>query len=302
MNVNTLINEISDESVSLSQVFLKVKVLIHGLNNKDLDQWIENELQGYKDGSKLPEYRIVPARVMATFQNVVQRFTHHPIPLNHLDDGLRESLERVRIGMSVSALEDLYKTPDANGMATPVPFEMFSLLAQGLDDSYQILSANREIPKPRLYQILTTIRSRLLNALLDMKDSFGGSENIGEEDVKKNKSAISAFFNSAMFGDNATIIIGENNTQNVSITSIKKGDFDSLSSFLKRNGVEQGDIQSLKIALSEDGDRKESSTFGNKVNGWMKSMLSKAVDGAWQINVGTAAGMLVEVLKKHYGQ
>jgi hypothetical protein len=41
--------------------------------------------------------------------------------------------------------------------------------------------------------------------------------------------------------------------------------------------------------------------FGPQVRDWMKSMLSKAVDTSWQIEIGITSNLLTEALKAYYG-
>jgi hypothetical protein len=41
--------------------------------------------------------------------------------------------------------------------------------------------------------------------------------------------------------------------------------------------------------------------FGQEVNNWIKKMLGKAVDGSWNIPVGTAGLLLTNAIASYYG-
>ena len=127
---------------------------------------------------------------------------------------------------------------------------------------------------------------------------------MSDEEVKQRAAVTDAenIFNNAIFGDNATVIVGSGNTQPINATVIK-GDFNSLSETLKEHGVEDADIEELKAAIVADaaeGGPKQGE-FGVSVKSWMQSMLSKAVDASWQIELGVASSLLANALQRFYG-
>ena len=103
-------------------------------------------------------------------------------------------------------------------------------------------------------------------------------------------------------GDNTTILVGNHSQQSVDIQIIKN-DFESLSETLRKQNVAEPDIQELEVALESDMPSHEvkRKEFGPKVKGWLKNMLSKAVDASWQIEIGIASSFLADALKKYYG-
>lgn len=101
-------------------------------------------------------------------------------------------------------------------------------------------------------------------------------------------------------GDGNIVNTGDHTVIHASI-KIRKGDRNQLSSVLKNNGVEENDIKDLLEVIDTEEPVNES-TFGEKVNSWMKMMLGKAVDGTWKIAVGAAGSLLAEVIKLYYGR
>ncbi|OIN60587.1 hypothetical protein [Arsenicibacter rosenii] len=102
-------------------------------------------------------------------------------------------------------------------------------------------------------------------------------------------------------GQDGTLINTGNNAHIDSSIEFNRGNFEELAQKLRANHVGQQDIEELKSILESDSLNKEKGVFGDKTNGWISKMISKSLDGTWQIGVGAAGGLLVEVIKKYYG-
>lgn len=121
------------------------------------------------------------------------------------------------------------------------------------------------------------------------------------DESQNNQMDSSKHFHNATFGDNATILIGDNNRQVVNNTNIK-GNFEILSDTLRKNSVSDEDISSLKNAIGKDESSiKSKNAFGSSVKEWFKEMLSKAVDTSWNIELGVASSLLATALNNYYG-
>ena len=109
-------------------------------------------------------------------------------------------------------------------------------------------------------------------------------------------------FNNAIFGDNVTISVGDHSRQTVT-NRIVTGRLKALKSVLQERNVGVADIDELRSAIEADanGEDVRVKRFGPRVRGWMKSMLAKAVDTSWQIEIGIASNLLTDALKAYYG-
>lgn len=108
--------------------------------------------------------------------------------------------------------------------------------------------------------------------------------------------------NSGVFqGQDGTLINTGNKARIDSYIEVKKRSFEELAQKLSANHVAQQDIDELKSILESDKPNKEKGIFGDKTNGWISKMISKSLEGTWQIGVGAAGGLLVEVIKAFYG-
>lgn len=97
-------------------------------------------------------------------------------------------------------------------------------------------------------------------------------------------------------------MLGSDNIQKVT-NSIIKNDFKALSKVLQENGVDRSDVDLLKDAIDNDQSFSivEKDEFGPSVKLWMESMLSKAINASWQIELGVAGSLLATALNSYYG-
>jgi hypothetical protein len=113
---------------------------------------------------------------------------------------------------------------------------------------------------------------------------------------------VSDLFHNTVFGDNATIIIGDSNSQKIRNTVIKN-DLASLQQLLREKGLSENDVSDLAEAIQADEDSSEISkeSFGKNVSLWIGKMVSKAATTAWDIKVGAAGSLLAKAIGKFYG-
>jgi hypothetical protein len=152
----------------------------------------------------------------------------------------------------------------------------------------------------QILHTLTEVRSRLLDFVLGLHEKLG---NVEEKDMKEAGKQVDAdaLFQHTIIGDNATFVIGNQNVTTIK-SSVKKGDFASLSAALKERGVGDEDIAALQVAIDHDAGNVDvqKQEFGPAVKGWIKGMMGKVVDAAWNIELGIAAGLLTEGIKAFY--
>jgi hypothetical protein len=295
------IDALSAERPVLTDALIKTKVLLHRIGRKDLAEWVNSELNGYGEATPVPEYRVLRALIKGVVSNGAYRYSDHPLPVLHLEEKMRERYERIEMRQSISTIEEL-AAKDTNGLSSPIPLEFNGYFDKALSNGYQVERAWCDIGIGQLGEIKTQVRSRLLDFLLDLSERAGGDPT--EEEMKRvgQSPETASMFNHAIFGDNVTILVGNQNSQRVT-NAITRGDFEALSALLKAKHVPDEDIRELRTAIQADADSPEvaKKEFGPRVRNWMKSMLSKAVDASWQIELGIASNFLAEALKAYYG-
>jgi AbiTii len=296
-----LISQLSEPQPSLIDALMKTKVLLHTVGRRDLAEWVNNEINGYANEALLPSYRVISANVMGDITNNAFSYTDHPLPTMHLSSDQRKRIEQLEMRHSIAVLEGLAKQGE-QGLQFPLPLEYSVLFNKVLGNGYKVQKAWCDVGIGRFAQITTQVRSKLLDFLLEINEKVGSD--MSEEAVKRIAQApeTASMFNNAIFGDNVTILVGDHSQQNVRIT-VERGNFDSLAAFLRTKGVEEGDITALKNAVDSDAASPEvtAKRLGSETRSWLSRMMDKAINAAWQIEIGVAGGLLTNALSKYYG-
>ncbi len=197
--IHAIIDILSSDEGKLTDALFKTKVLLHKIEHKELAEWVNHELNGYPDKGTIPPYRTLSAQVLVNASNGGWQVNSHPIPLAHLKKDYRNSLENAEMKQSLAVLEK-FTEKDSGSLRSPIPMEANGLLEQGLGNGYRISSAWCEIQFSRVVQILTQVRSRLLDFILELNEKFDGEPEEGA--IKKFGKSIDAenLFNNAIFG------------------------------------------------------------------------------------------------------
>jgi len=290
-----IISDLIDEKTSLTSALLRTKVLAHKLNNKRLGDWINNELNGY-EGIDVPPYRKMKCQILGTFSGGFKLFKNAPVPIGNLDSKIQESLKMAVLKNSVSNIEDFLREPQNSRMAFIIPPEICSQLSDyvGCD----IMVANKELGRTQLVQLLTNVRSKLLEFLMELKHEIGDIEFMDDKNVDGDK--VDRLFNASIIGDGNVFLVGDHNYQSAQIT-INKGDLEKLKETFLKAGLSEQDVNELEDAISCDKPDVAKKTFGEKVRNWIGKMFNKSLDGSWKISTGAAGTLLAEAIKKFYG-
>jgi hypothetical protein len=283
---------------SLTEALIKAKVVAHKLKNKELDKWISNELEGYPN-QQVPPYRTLECVVVGNITNGYVLQKNYQLPLLKLDEEKRISLQNFILPKSIASLDSYIKTKDGSKLVIQVLPEFCSFLNKGLQDGWWVVEASREVDKIQVIECMTKIRTKLLSFMLDLNEEIQGDE-VDKQDIPKLKEKIDNLFNSAIFGDNATIIVGNQNSQTVTNTNIK-GNFEELEKTLQKNNVSQEDIIELREIIAIDDADHKNQKYGKKVQTWFSKMINKAMNTGWNISIGAAGSTLAKALNGYYG-
>lgn len=112
--------------------------LARQLGEDELRAWVDAELRGYPDGLDLPIYRVIPISVRGVVTNGYYRYNDQGIPLDHLDKGLRESLETSRLTQGVAVIQHW---ADKDNLSVTIAPEIYPALRKGLDGDNWVESA-----------------------------------------------------------------------------------------------------------------------------------------------------------------
>jgi hypothetical protein len=304
--ISQIINELIDNDKPLNGALLKTKVLASRIQNKELLDWVNKELSGYKSNDSLPEYRKnISTFLKGSFINANMKYTNQPIPTAGMDKEFRKSLNSVEFPDSISGLESLVSHNDSTKLGIPLSAEIIGLISENwreMGNPYlQILNANKVISKGSVIEIISKVQNILLDFMLKVDEQFGSLAEI--ENLKIKKKEISTIVSQTIINN-----IGDGNILNTGDKAKVEADInivtdnkDVLQKKLLEIGVKEEDLAELMEIIDFEKPNIESKKFGEKVNQWTSKMLNKALDRSWNIGIGKAGILLEEAISGYYG-
>lgn len=302
--VSQIINDLVDDQKSLNSALLKTKVLASRIQNAELMVWVNNELSGYKNFEDLPEYRKnIFNDLKGSFLNGRMKYSNTQIPTAGLDEDFEKKLRSTEFMDSITALEKLIKSEKSSTLTSAIRAEIAALIEdnwQNMGNPYlQIVSVYRVISKNSIVEVISNVRNKLLDFMLEIDGKFGDITEI--TDLRMKKEEVSSIVNN-------TIIHGDGNVLNTgekahikNLPRIKKISKEQLAGELKKIGIVQEDIIELTEIIDSELPDIQNQKFGINVNKWIGKMINKAVDGSWNVSIGAAGSLLAEIIQKYYG-
>ena len=294
-----IIDLLSSNAPDLENALFKAQVLAHRLGETDMKEWVGHELKGYPAKDTLPPYRVLPVTVMANLSNGVVRYTDHPLPMMGVDRRIRDKLGTRRVSESIAVVAEWAKRD--SDLAIVIAPEYFSHFKKGIDRSFEIERAWGKYSIGAMLQVVTEVRSRLLELALQVSDRIPQEPKPDNIKQVAQEVAVSEIFRNAVFGSNTTIVVGGGSIQGVT-NSVVVNDLASLMSALRAQGVQDPDLESLRLAIvaDEGSDDVAAKKIGPTVRTWIAAMVSKAASGAWEVSIATAGGVLAAAIGAYY--
>ncbi len=286
-----------------TNALLKTKVLLYSIGKKELATWVNHEINGYSNDAHLPDFRVVPTRILANVNNGVSYYQAFPLPISYLDDDDYENATTSQVRISISQIEQLVINAGENQeLQEPIPIDYAQLYYRNhIVKGYSITACYKEIALHNFTSIMTQVRSRLLDFVLELTDHVSNISGTAAMTEKLKKLDASSLFNSAIFGDNTVINLGDSSSFSIN-NNVTKSDFNALKQYLVSEGISNEDVDELEIAINTDGPiAPRSKNYGSAVGQWFSGMISKAANSTAGIGVAAVTDLLSSALKKYYG-
>lgn len=285
-----------------TNALLKTKVLLYAIGKKELASWVNFELNGYPDDEIPPEYRVVTTRILADINNGARYYNAYPLPISYLNDEEYEDATQSCVRISISQIEQLVlNAGDNHSLQQPIPLDFaYSKYCKHVAKGYEITRCYKEIALHNFTAILTQVRSRLLDFVLELSDQVSSIPGANTMTEKLKKIDASSVFKSAIFGDHTVINLGDNNSFTIS-NNVIKNDLDTLKKYLTSEGLTQDEVNELEVAIHTDGPiAPRSKNYGVAVGKWFSEMIAKAANTTAGIGVAATTDLITSALKKYY--
>lgn len=297
-------NDTTDSSTNLADILRKTKIVASLLKNSALKEWVNRELNGYYniDELEIPEYRKAVGQNYGDFSGPFgSGLKNATIPIMILPDFIKIYASMLLFKQSVSELQSLAQSNSSSFLEKwPPEFIVYIQHNVEMFEDMVLIDARKIITKPQVYGILDTIRTRLLDFILELEESF--PELIGNEsDLSKiPESAVTNHFHTIISGNKNIVNTGSTISQNINELVIEN-DFKSLKSTLSNFGISKIELEQLESSINEDGKLKQNKKFGNKVASWVGKITEKAVSGSIEIASKEGTSAIIKALSDYYG-
>jgi hypothetical protein len=146
---------------------------------------------------------------------------NYAIPLDHLSQAQYDLVRSIHINDSISALEALTKNEKLNNLQLSVPTSVKTALEnsiQSLGNPYfQIISIHQTISVSLFTNILSSVRSKLLDFMIVLEKEFGEETSI--ETLKQKNPIINTFINTTIYNNGDGNITNTGKKANINTTS-----------------------------------------------------------------------------------
>jgi len=277
--IKELIKDLSYDKITLNQALMRAKLIAFEINNEDFKNWINKELNGYVNGDKLPDYRIISCDIFAVLEAYGQRKTV-PYDLTDIDKNLDGKIYNMEVQQSVSIIESGLKDTDEAYGYQDLPIQMVQLLREMSNNKF-IVTVKRRIQLSQSQHILNLTKQKLIDTLLDLDRAFPNLQD-NYQNTDENKEKTSTIINNHIYGENASsaIGVGENITQKISNVYNQK--IERVLTDLKNLGVPEEDIIEVGEIVAKETDKVK---LGKRLMSWAGKMASKAVEKGIELQV-----------------
>lgn len=304
----TLLKDIQDAAINseidISTVLRQCKVLAYKLGNENFKNWVDQELNGYKNIDNLPGYRILSVDSKGYFSGEYGYSVNNAdIPLIFIPEQFRETLSNAYCAQPISAYESSLKLSRGENFQEQWPPELVVAYGNRIYQNLTCISAWKMIPYSSMVSLVDSVRNRVLNFVLEIESEApdAGEAPLNNPPLPQEK--VTQVFNTTIYGNVGNIAEGSTDiTQSVTL-NVYKDDFSSLRNQLLELGVQASEIDELKSAINKD-DKNEvikTKSLGNKVLSWLGNLLTKSAQGTIPIIQNLSVNLISKAILLYYG-
>lgn len=295
-------NAAVDPNTDVTTLLRECKVLAVRLGSEEFKRWVDHELNGYDRIEDLPEYRILDTESYGHFAGPFGTgLQNAPIPPLCLPKELRDRVTKSYLMQPISAYASLIDRKDKSSPHEQWPADMTALFGQKIYRNMNCLSAWKVIPYNALVALVDTIKTRVLNFVLEIEEESPDAGEAPPHRPPLPQEKVSQVFNTYITGNVQNVATGSSHFTQDGEFHVVEGDFSTLAEYLRSYGVGDKDVEELKDAINTDKKVEGTTTFGKRVQTWFAEMVGKAASGTWQVGTSSATTVLGKALAKYFG-
>lgn len=260
-------NSAIDANEPIGTLLRKCKVLAVRLGSSEFKLWVENELNGYTDKEKIPEYRILSVGCKGHFSGAFgSSMSNASIPSRCIPQDFRKGLFTCYLAQPISSIEALISDSDGGTVQAPWPADVTAHFGMKIYQGMNCLQAWKVIPVNALIGILDMIRSRVLNFVLEIEseDPEAGDAPIHSHPVAEEK--VQQIFHTYITGNVQNVATGSSHVNQHAVKNENTQLFNELLQALA--GTKENDVAKEQImgTVVEMRDSQGTSNFKGNYN------------------------------------
>ena len=162
MTLNEFLNRLKNEDNKLSLLLVEAKQFKKYFKDDDFINYIDNELNGYKDEYNFPEYRKIPLIVRVDLHNYMRDFKNEKFDFSLIKEKLGIDVEILYLRDSIIYLENLLQSTSKEEITNDFPNHIVKRINEqyqnGNIDDPTILNIHYNYPIFYLKNILKNVR------------------------------------------------------------------------------------------------------------------------------------------------
>ncbi|NEU31936.1 hypothetical protein GN156_14275 [bacterium LRH843] len=201
----------------IENILLRLKVILSDLDNESIMNWVNGELEGYKDKDNIPPYRIFKGSITGTYLiNFTTKYTNQPVPLEFLIPKEKiEELRAIKMTDSIAAIQNMLQGENKENYGAVIPTAYCHSIST---DELQIAGMRLNLASNQLEGIVSRVKSKLVEVIMELEKEF---QNLDELDIRtqieEKKSAKQVIYNIENIIYDESIKVGDKNKMNKSI-------------------------------------------------------------------------------------
>jgi hypothetical protein len=297
-------NELTDSEKSLTDILRKSKIVGSLLKNQQLKEWVDRELKGYWGVEKkdIPDYRITKAQNFGNFSGPFGSGVNNGgIPTAFLPEDIKELFSDLVFRQSISELQSMANS-GSKSMMNKWPTEIIAHMQRKVTiyEGMHIVEAWQHISIEQIIGVLDTVRNRLLDFILELKEAYPDQTQEESKLSEIPKEEVTNHFHTYISGGKNIIASGSNVKQHIDKV-VLENDIESLKSFLENLSLPSNEITELENIVTKDEAIISNKKLGPKVSKWLGKVTEKAVSGSIEIASKEGITVIINAIKEYYG-
>lgn len=209
MAKSQIIKDLANSIVDLHTSLKRAKVILQEIGNNDINDWINNEIEGYKNVEDVPLYRKIRGTLRGSFINGSLNESNVAIPLNNVDDDIVEGFLVNSAKQSIFALQQAISSNQS--FERKLTHQECVYLSK--KTGYMVYDAYAQVDCSSITDIISQVENKLLNILICLEREFGNLDALDIDIDSKNEQELKEITNHiyVMIYNDQSVIIGNNN-------------------------------------------------------------------------------------------